>query len=99
MSINEKKISCRGRDFFIMTLCFLVIVFLNHINVGQSKCDQDDAAKAQSKKTNKQYISLSVTEDKKFYIDKQPVSFEELETTLMSKMDSQRPNSYCENSI
>lgn len=39
-------------------------------------------------KTNKQYISLSVTEDKKFYLDKQPVSFEELETQLMTKIGS-----------
>jgi biopolymer transport protein ExbD len=45
--------------------------------------------KAQSnEKTNKQYISLSV-KGQKFYINKQPVSFEEL-TTLMSKMDSSK---------
>ena len=43
-----------------------------------------------NEKTNKQYISLSVTEDKKFYIDKQPVSFEELETTLMNKIGADK---------
>ena len=37
-------------------------------------------------KTNKQFISLSVTEEKKFYLDKQLVSFDELETQLMSKI-------------
>ena len=43
-----------------------------------------------NEKTNKQYISLSVTEDKKFYIDKQPVLFEALESTLMSKIGGQK---------
>jgi biopolymer transport protein ExbD len=43
-----------------------------------------------NEKTNKQFISLSVTEDKKFYIDKQPVDFEELETTLMSKLGTDK---------
>jgi biopolymer transport protein ExbD len=41
-----------------------------------------------NEKTNKQFISLSVTEDKKFYLDKQEVAFSELETTLMSKIDN-----------
>ena len=39
-----------------------------------------------NEKTNKQFISLSVTEDKKFYLDKQPVLFTDLETQLMSKI-------------
>ena len=39
-----------------------------------------------SEKTNKQLISLSVTEDKRFYLDKQEVPFEELETTLLAQM-------------
>ena len=43
-----------------------------------------------NEKTNKQFISLSVTEDKKFYIDKQPVAFEELEATLMSKISNSK---------
>ena len=40
-----------------------------------------------NEKTNKQFISLSVTEDKKFYIDKELVDFEILEKTLMTKID------------
>ncbi len=43
-----------------------------------------------NEKTNKQFISLSVTEDKKFYLDKQNVAFEDLEKTLMSKIDGQK---------
>lgn len=40
-----------------------------------------------NEKTNKQLISLSVTEEKKFYLDKQEVAFENLESTLLSKLD------------
>ena len=40
-----------------------------------------------NEKTNKQLISLSVTEQKKFFIDKQEVPFADLETTLLSKID------------
>ena len=40
-----------------------------------------------NEKTNKQLISLSVSEDKKYYIDKQEVDFENLETLLLSKLD------------
>lgn len=39
-----------------------------------------------NEKTNKQNITLSVTEDKKFYLDKQEVTFDELESTLLTKM-------------
>ena len=39
-----------------------------------------------NEKTNKQLISLSVTEDKRFYLDKEEVAFNQLESTLLSKM-------------
>ena len=41
-----------------------------------------------NEKTNKQLISLSVTEDKRFYLDKDEVAFDQLETALLSKMGS-----------
>lgn len=69
---------------FFLLLFFLIISTLANPNVIKMTLPK---AKS-NEKTNKQFISLSVTEDKKFYIDKQPVSFEELETTLMSKMNS-----------
>jgi len=68
---------------FFLLLFFLIISTLANPNVIKMTLPK---AKS-NEKTNKQYISLSVTEDKKFYIDKQVVSFEELETTLMSKMN------------
>ena len=71
---------------FFLLLFFLIISTLANPNVIKMTLPK---AKS-NEKTNKQYISLSVTEDKKFYIDKQPVSFEALETTLMSKMNTEK---------
>lgn len=67
---------------FFLLLFFLIISTLANPNVIKMTLPK---AKS-NEKTNKQYISLSVTEDKKFYLDKQPVAFEDLETTLMSKI-------------
>ncbi|MBC5864094.1 ExbD/TolR family protein [Flavobacterium turcicum] len=91
MSIKRKRrfhaevaTSSLSDIMFFLLLFFLIISTLANPNVIKMTLP-----KAQSnEKTNKQFISLSVTEDKKFYIDKQPVSFEELEATLMSKMDT-----------
>ncbi|WP_395049389.1 ExbD/TolR family protein [Flavobacterium sp.] len=71
---------------FFLLLFFLIISTLANPNVIKMTLPK---AKS-NEKTNKQFISLSVTEDKKFYINKQPVSFEELETTLMSKMNTEK---------
>ena len=39
-----------------------------------------------NEKTNKQLISLSVTEEKRFYLDKQEVTFDKLEAELLTKI-------------
>ena len=70
---------------FFLLLFFLIISTLANPNVIKMTLPK---AKS-NEKTNKQYISLSVTEDKKFYLDKQPVAFEDLETTLMGKMSGE----------
>ena len=71
---------------FFLLLFFLIISTLANSNVIKMTLPK---AKS-NEKTNKQYISLSVTEDKKFYLDKQPVAFEDLETTLMGKMSGEK---------
>ena len=71
---------------FFLLLFFLIISTLANPNVIKMTLPK---AKS-NEKTNKQYISLSVTEDKQFFLDKQPVPFEELETTLMSKIGSEK---------
>ena len=71
---------------FFLLLFFLIISTLANPNVIKMTLPKSKT----NEKTNKQFISLSVTEDKKFYIDKQPVAFEELEATLMSKISNSK---------
>ncbi|MCD0466924.1 biopolymer transporter ExbD [Flavobacterium cupreum] len=89
MSIKRKRrfhaevaTSSLSDIMFFLLLFFLIISTLANPNVIKMTLPK---AKA-NEKTNKQLISLSVTEDKKFYIDKEPVDFENLETSLMSKI-------------
>ncbi|CAN1547191.1 ExbD Biopolymer transport protein [Flavobacteriaceae bacterium] len=93
MSIKRKRrfhaevaTSSLSDIMFFLLLFFLIISTLSNPNVIKMTLPKSKT----NEKTNKQYISLSVTEDKKFYIDKEPVSFEELEATLMSKINTQK---------
>lgn len=67
---------------FFLLLFFLIISTLANPNVIKMTLPK---AKS-TEKTNKQLITLSVTEDKKFYLDKQEVPFSELESSLLTKM-------------
>jgi len=93
MSIKRKRrfhaevaTSSLSDIMFFLLLFFLIISTLANPNVIKMTLPK---AKA-NEKTNKQLISLSVTEDKKFYIDKQEVDFEDLETSLMSKIGTDK---------
>lgn len=68
---------------FFLLLFFLIISTLANPNVIKMTLPK---AKS-NEKTNKQLISLSVTDKKKYFIDKQEVAFENLESTLLSKLD------------
>jgi biopolymer transport protein ExbD len=91
MSIKRKRrfhaevaTSSLSDIMFFLLLFFLIISTLANPNVIKMTLPKAQA----NEKTNKQFISLSVTEDKKFYIDKELVAFEALESTLMSKMNT-----------
>ncbi len=71
---------------FFLLLFFLIISTLANPNVIKMTLPKSKT----NEKTNKQLISLSVTEDKKFYLDKQEVAFADLETTLLSKIDASK---------
>lgn len=93
MSIKRKRrfhaevaTSSLSDIMFFLLLFFLIISTLANPNVIKMTLPK---AKS-NEKTNKQLISLSVTEDKKFYIDKEPVEFDALETTLMSKIGADK---------
>ena len=93
MSIKRKRrfhaevaTSSLSDIMFFLLLFFLIISTLANPNVIKMTLPKAQA----NEKTNKQFISLSITEDKKFYIDKEPVTFEALESTLMSKMNGEK---------
>jgi biopolymer transport protein ExbD len=93
MSIKRKRrfhaevaTSSLSDIMFFLLLFFLIISTLSNPNVIKMTLPKSKT----NEKTNKQYISLSVTEDKKFYIDKQLVPYEELEANLMSKINTQK---------
>ena len=71
---------------FFLLLFFLIISTLANPNVIKMTLPKSKT----SDKTNKQFITLSVTEDKKFYLDKQLVPFESLETSLMTIIGTQK---------
>lgn len=71
---------------FFLLLFFLIISTLANPNVIKMTLPKSK----NNEKTNKQQITLSVTEDKRFYLDKQETSLENLETTLLSKIDKSK---------
>ena len=68
---------------FFLLLFFLIISTLANPNVIRMTLPKSKT----NEKTNKQLITLSVTEDKKFFIDKEEVAFDGLEAKLLSKMN------------
>ena len=71
---------------FFLLLFFLIISTLANPNVIKMTLPKS----ANNDKTVKQLISLSVTEDKKYYLDKDQVSLETLEASLLSKIDKSK---------
>ncbi|MFY7758668.1 MULTISPECIES: ExbD/TolR family protein [Flavobacterium] len=67
---------------FFLLLFFLIISTLANPNVIKMTLPKSK----NNEKTNKQLISLSVTEDKKYFLDKQEVAFDQLESELLSKV-------------
>ena len=68
---------------FFLLLFFLIISTLANPNVIRMTLPKSKT----NEKTNKQLITLSVTEEKRFYVDKDEVSFDRLEAKLLSKMN------------
>ena len=68
---------------FFLLLFFLIISTLANPNVIRMTLPKSKT----NEKTNKQLITLSVTEHKRFFLDKEEVDFGQLEDRLLSKMD------------
>ena len=75
---------------FFLLLFFLIISTLANPNVIKMTLPKSKT----SEKTNKQLISLSITEDKRYYLDKEEIAFADLETTLLSKMGASKDQTW-----
>ncbi|MEY2738396.1 MAG: hypothetical protein RL259_305 [Bacteroidota bacterium] len=79
----EVHASSMSDIMFFLLLFFLIISTLANPNVIKMTLP----ASKTNEKTNKQLITISVTEEKRFYIDKKETTFENLEKELLQQMD------------
>ena len=79
----EVHASSMSDIMFFLLLFFLIISTLANPNVIKMTLPKSKI----NEKTNKQLITISVTDEKRFYIDKQETSYENLEKELLSKID------------
>lgn len=77
----EVSTSSLNDIMFFLLLFFLIISTLSNPNVIKLMLPRADTSQTLSK----QQITLSVSDDKHYYIDKNEVVFEQLETALMAK--------------
>ncbi len=75
---------------FFLLLFFLIISTLANPNVIRMTLPKSKT----NEKTNKQLITLSVTEEKQFFVDKEEVPFDKLEDTLLAKMDPAKDQTF-----
>ena len=80
---TEVEASAMSDIMFFLLLFFLIISTLANPNVIKLTLPKSEA----NQSTNKQHVSLSVTEDKRYFIDKKEVSFEQIEETLKNEVD------------
>ena len=71
---------------FFLLLLFLIISTLANPNVIRMTLPKSKT----NEKTNKQLITLSVTEEKRYFIDKEEVLLDQLETRLLELMDPEK---------
>lgn len=80
----EVSTSSLNDIMFFLLLFFLIVSTLSNPNVIKLLLPSSKAAQTLSK----QQITLSVTKDKRYYIDNQQISFDQIEPFLRSRMVS-----------
>ncbi len=68
---------------FFLLLFFLIISTLANPNVIRMTLPKSKT----NEKTNKQLVTISVTEAKHYFVDKEEVGFDQLEPKLLAKLD------------
>jgi biopolymer transport protein ExbD len=77
----EVATSALSDIMFFLLLFFLIISTLANPNVIKVPLPESKA----NEKTNKQHVTLTVTQDKKYFIDKKEVAFNEIEAKLLAE--------------
>jgi len=80
---TEVATSAMSDIMFFLLLFFLIISTLANPNVIKLALPKSEA----NDTTNKQHVSLSVTQDKRYFIDKQEVQFSDIEEKLRTEVD------------
>jgi biopolymer transport protein ExbD len=78
----EVSTSSLNDIMFFLLLFFLIVSTLANPNVIKLLLPSSNA----SQNINKQQITISVTEDKQYFIDQQPVSVSQIESILKSRL-------------
>ena len=79
----EVATSALSDIMFFLFLFFLIVSTLANPNVIKLTLPKSEA----NDTTNKQHVSLSVNEDKRYFIDKQEVAFADIEERLKAEVD------------
>jgi biopolymer transport protein ExbD len=77
----EVATSALSDIMFFLLLFFLIISTLANPNVIKVPLPESKA----NEKTNKQHVTLTVTKEKKYFVDKQEVSLDKIAPTLMTE--------------
>jgi biopolymer transport protein ExbD len=85
----EVATSALSDIMFFLLLFFLIISTLANPNVIKVPLPESKA----NEKTNKQHVSLTITQDKKYFVDKVEVSFNEIESKLLTETKKLGDNS------
>jgi len=80
---TEVATSAMSDIMFFLLLFFLIISTLANPNVIKLALPKSEA----NDTTNKQHVSLSVTQDKRYFIDKKEVQFSDIEEKLRTEVD------------
>lgn len=86
---TEVATSALSDIMFFLLLFFLIISTLANPNVIKMTLPKSET----TEKTNKQLITISVTEEKKYFIDKDEVAFDALEGKLLNKLAGRKDQS------
>ena len=77
----EVDTSALSDIMFFLLLFFLIISTLANPNVIKVPLPESKA----NEKTNKQHVTLTVTQDKKYFVDKKEIAFNDIEATLLAE--------------